>query len=168
MPFASKVAPHATLIGLRGRSTEEGSARWFRRFGPLSFDQNDIRSEAEAFAAFIKGAVEAYGLNLQYTTFIGYSNGANLLAATVQLYPGLIRNAVLLRAINVLEETPEADLGETRIFAIAGDRDPFRAQTHLLEKRLRTAGAEITVGAVSADHEIGPHDIDAVQQWLTA
>lgn len=168
MPFASKVAPHATLIGLRGRSTEEGSARWFRRFGPLSFDQNDIRSEAEAFAAFIKGAVEAYGLNLQYTTFIGYSNGANLLAATVQLYPGLIRNAVLLRAINVLEETPEADLGETRIFAIAGDRDPFRAQTHLLEKRLRTAGAKITVGAVSADHEIGPHDIDAVQQWLTA
>ena len=168
MPFASKVAPNATLIGLRGRSTEEGSARWFRRFGPLSFDQKDIRSEAEALAAFIGGAVETYDLDLQRTTFLGYSNGANLIAAMMQLYPGIVRNAILLRATKVLEETPKADLREAKVLAITGDHDLFGAHAPALEAELQSAGADITVKAVSADHEIGRHDIDAVQQWMTA
>jgi phospholipase/carboxylesterase len=168
MPFASKVAPHATLIGLRGRSTEEGSARWFRRFGPLSFDQKDIRSETEALAAFIEGAVEVYDLDLQRTTFLGYSNGANIIAAMMQLHPGIVRNAVLLRATKVLEETPKADLHEAKVLAITGDHNLFGAHAPALEAELRGAGADITVRAVSADHEIGPHDIDAVQQWLAA
>ncbi|MGH6860356.1 MAG: VOC family protein, partial [Phyllobacterium sp.] len=63
MPLAAAALPGATLIGLRGRSTEEGIARWFRRFTPLTFDQKDIGSEAAALAAFIEGAVEAYGLD---------------------------------------------------------------------------------------------------------
>jgi phospholipase/carboxylesterase len=167
MPFASHVAPQATLIGVRGRSTEEGSARWFRRFGPLSFDQGDIRAEAAAFAAFIAGAVDAYGLDLQQTTFLGYSNGANLLAALLQLHPGLIRNAVLLRAMKVLEEALEADLADTKILAIAGDRDPMRAKARQLEEELRKAGADVTFAAVSAGHEIGPGDMDIVRDWLS-
>ncbi|ATU90533.1 VOC family protein [Phyllobacterium zundukense] len=166
IPLAAKVAPDATLIGLRGRSNEEGSARWFRRFGPLSFDQKDIRSEAEALAAFIEGAVEAYGLDLQQTAFLGYSNGANLLAAMMQLHPGLVRKAVLLRATKVLKETPEADLGDTRILAVTGDHDLFGAHAPALEAELKKAGADIATKSVSAGHETGPHDIEAVRQWL--
>ncbi len=155
MPLAAKVAPNATLIGLRGRSNEEGSARWFRRFGPLSFDQKDIRSEAEALAGFIDGAVENYGLDLTNTIFLGYSNGANLLAAMMQLHPGLVRNAVLLRATKVLEETPEADLAGTRILAVTGDHDLFGAHAPALEEELRLAGADITAVVVAAGHETG-------------
>jgi phospholipase/carboxylesterase len=168
MPLAAKAAPDATLIGLRGRSNEEGSARWFRRFGPLSFDQKDIRSEAEALAAFIEGAVEAYALDLRQTIFLGYSNGANLLAALMQLHPGLIRNAVLLRATKVLEETPEADLSDTKILAVTGAHDLFGAHAPALEAELRKAGADISTKSVPAGHETGPHDIEAVRQWLTS
>jgi len=167
MPLAAKAAPNATLIGLRGRSNEEGSARWFRRFGPLSFDQNDIRSEAEALAAFVEGAVEAYGLDLQETSFFGYSNGANLLVAMMQLHPGIVRKAVLLRATKVLEETPKADLRDAKILAITGDHDLFGAHAPALEAELRNAGADITVKAVSAGHETGSHDIEAVRHWLS-
>jgi phospholipase/carboxylesterase len=168
MPLAAKAAPNATLIGLRGRSNEEGSARWFRRFGPLSFDQKDIRSEAEALAAFIEGAVEAYGLDLHKTIFLGYSNGANLLAAMMQLHPGLVRNAVLLRATKVLQEMPEADLNGARILAVTGDHDLFGAHAPALEAELRSAGADITTKSISAGHETGSHDIEAVRQWLTS
>jgi phospholipase/carboxylesterase len=167
MPLAATVAPNATLIGLRGRSNEEGSARWFRRSGPLSFDQKDIRSEAEALAAFIEGAVEAYGLDLQKTVFLGYSNGANLLAAMMQLHPGLVRNAVLLRATKVLEQTPEADLNGTQILFVTGDHDLFGAHAPDLEAELRHAGADITVKNVSGGHETGAYDIEAVRQWIT-
>jgi phospholipase/carboxylesterase len=166
MPLAAMAAPNATLIGLRGRSNEEGSARWFRRFGPLSFDQKDIRSEAEALAAFIEGAVEAYGLVLQTTIFLGYSNGANLLAAMMQLHPGLVRNAVLLRATKVLEETPEADLSDAKILIVTGNHDLFGAHAPALEAELRKARADITTISVPAGHETGPHDIEAVRQWL--
>lgn len=167
MPLAASIAPGATLFGLRGRSTEEGTARWFRRFGPLSFDQNDIRSEAEAFAAFIEGAVEAYGLDLQSTIFMGYSNGANLLAAMMQLHPGLVRNAILLRATKVLDDTPEADLSGTHILSLTGDHDLFGAHAPALEADLRQAGANLTALSVPAGHETNQHDIDAARSWLT-
>jgi phospholipase/carboxylesterase len=167
MPLAAKVAPEAILIGLRGRSIEEGSARWFRRFGPLSFDQKDIRSEAEALAAFIEGAVEAYGLDLQETIFLGYSNGANLLAAMMQLHPHLVRNAVLLRATKVLEETPETDLKDARILALTGDHDLFGAHAPALEAELKNAGADITTTHVPAGHETGVYDIKVVRQWVS-
>ncbi len=55
MPLARLAAPRATLLGVRGRSTEEGIQRWFRRFDLKRFDQNDIRFEAEAFEAFVEG-----------------------------------------------------------------------------------------------------------------
>ena len=31
MPMARRIAPYATLLGVRGRATEEGTSRWFRR-----------------------------------------------------------------------------------------------------------------------------------------
>ncbi|MCX8281481.1 VOC family protein [Phyllobacterium sp. 0TCS1.6C] len=166
MPLAAAAAPGARLIGLRGRSTEEGIARWFRRYGPLSFDQADIRSEAEAFNAFVEGAVEAYGLDLDRTVFIGYSNGANLLAAMMQLHPGLVENAVLLRAGKVLEETPGADLSGAKILMVVGEHDVFGAHAAGLEADLRAAGAEIDTLRIDAGHETGPLDIEAVRSWL--
>jgi phospholipase/carboxylesterase len=166
MPLAAGIAPEATLFGLRGRSTEEGTARWFRRFAPLSFDQQDIRSESEAFAAFIEGAAEAYGLDLRTIIFMGYSNGANLLAAMMQLHPGLVHNAILLRPAKVLEDTPDADLSGTRILSLTGDHDLFGAHAPALEDELRQAGAALTALRVPAGHETDQHDIDAARKWL--
>ena len=72
LPFGRKIAPRATLIGLRGRSTEEGVARFFRRFGPRDFDQQDIISESEVLAAFIEEAVASYQLDPAKLHFAGY------------------------------------------------------------------------------------------------
>lgn len=64
----------------------------------MTLDQQYIRDEAEAFAAFVNGAATGYGLDRDRLVFLGYSNGANMLAAVIQLYPGVVRRAVLLRA----------------------------------------------------------------------
>ena len=81
MPFGRRIAPRAALLGVRGRSTEEGILRWFRRLTATRFDQADIRAEAEAFASFVPEALRAYDLDPLRTTFLGYSNGANFVAA---------------------------------------------------------------------------------------
>src|SRR5262245_66115855 len=44
LPLAARIAPSATLVGVRGRVLQDGVTRWFRRTTPVRFDQKDIRS----------------------------------------------------------------------------------------------------------------------------
>jgi phospholipase/carboxylesterase len=168
LPFGRAVAPRATLIGVRGRVTEGESLRFFRRFSETSFDQADIAAEAEAFAAFVDGAVSAYGLDAGRMTFVGYSNGANMLAAILRLQPGVIGSAVLLRPMDVLETPPPMDLENIGLLLVSGSDDPFHAASVTLADRLRGEGASLTAETVDAGHPLSDADRDVVRSWLTA
>ncbi len=165
LPFGRKIAPSSTLIGPRGRSTEEGVARFFRRFGAREYDQKDIRSEAEAFIAFIQQAEEAYGLDIQRLSFAGYSNGANFLAAVIMLHPGLVREALLLRPVPVLVDPPDNDLSGTRTHILAGADDPAGEETSLLAEQLRRRGASVDLVTVAGDHTLSEADVIAAKTW---
>ncbi|WP_378946102.1 VOC family protein [Mesorhizobium sp. ANAO-SY3R2] len=168
LPFAAKAAPNATLLALRGRATEEGTPRWFRRFSANKFDQADIGSEAEAFAGFIEGAAEAYRLDLERTVFLGHSNGANMLAATMLLHPHLVRRAVLLRAAMPLEELPAADLSDVEALLVAGDADMFSSFGPDLAVLLRDAGAAVDARAIASGHGLDVADVEIVGDWIAA
>lgn len=126
MPMAARLDPRATLLGVRGRFTEESVARWFRRMNAGTYDQADIRVKSAAFASFIGGVVRGYGLDPAQLPFLGYSNGANLLGATLRLHPGTISRVILLRGIEVLEDAPEPDLTGTRVLLLSGADIPTR------------------------------------------
>jgi phospholipase/carboxylesterase len=168
MPLARTLAPHATLLGVRGRSTDEGILRWFRRLTPTSFDQADIRDEAGAFDAFLAEASEAYGLIADRMVFLGYSNGANLLAAMMLLHPGRVRRAILLRPMLVLEQAPVADLGQCRVLMVSGSDDPYRAMAPSLEEALRHSGADLETRIIDAGHGLSDADREIVSAWLKA
>jgi phospholipase/carboxylesterase len=166
MPFAHRVAPRATLLGVRGRSTEEGVNRWFRRFDAGTFDQEDIRTEAGAFAAFVAAAVRGYGLEAGRMTFLGHSNGANLLGAMMLLHPSVVRRAILLRAGAVLEDVPPADLSRTEVLLLSGATDPFAATAPALGTVLRKRGARLDMRSLPAGHDLTQDDLDAAADWL--
>lgn len=169
MPLAARMAPRTTLLGLRGRSTEEGVNRWFRRLDPMTYDQADIRAEAEALAGFVADASRAYGLDPAALTWLGYSNGANLLGAALQLHPGLIRSALLLRPVQALEDPPPlaADaLRGSRVLMLSGARDPYAVQAPALERALRAGGADLTAATLDAGHELAAADLDRGRAWL--
>lgn len=166
MPFARRLAPRAALLGVRGRAAEEGSSRWFRRFAADRFDQADIRAEAEAFAAFVEGATEGYGLDPARLVFLGYSNGANFLAAAMQLHPGPIRRAILLRPVQALEAPPAADLAGARALLVGGAADPLAPKAATLAAALRAGGAEVAERAVDAGHELSDGDLETARIWL--
>jgi len=169
MPLAARMAPRAKLLGVRGRAAEEGMPRWFRRFSPTTFDQKDIAFEAEAFAAFVEGATEAYGLSQDTTAYVGYSNGANLLAALMTLKPGVIDKAVLLRAMDVLDNPPEVDLSATDVLLIAGREDQLYARySARLQQSLASRGAAVEAHVIEATHELGEEDVELARQWLEA
>lgn len=164
LSLGRRIAPEASLLALRGRSVEEGAPRWFRRF-PSGFDQADIKAEAEAFAGFIDEAVTAYGLDLEKTVFLGHSNGANFLAAFILLHPGLVRSAVLLRPVDVLDTVPEIDLNGVRLLSVTGKDDPFLERGKAFVATLGKLGAGVDGVTVDAGHDLVDADIAAVSAW---
>ena len=167
MPMAHRINPRATLLGVRGRSHEEGTARWFRRFGATKFDQADIRSEVEAFNAFYEGAMAAYGLKAENITVLGYSNGANFAVAVMALYPQLIRRAILSRPMQVLEDAPKVDLKGTAVLTLTGSKDPFNEFAPALNTWLENCGAELTAEKLETGHALSPDDISRAKNWLS-
>ena len=166
MPLGRRLFPNATLIGLRGRSTGEGVARFFGRFDPTTFDQKDIRSEAEAFEAFMDEAMQAYGLDEAKLTFLGYSNGANMIGASMLLHPRLIRRAILLRPAMVLEEAPVVDLSGSRVLMVSGVKDPYISYAAPLERALVAAGADVAHEEIDFSHGLSPEDEAVAAKWL--
>lgn len=166
MPIARRMAPRAALLGVRGRATEEGTNRWFRRLDVMTFDQADIHGEAEAFSAFVEGAVTGYGLDPDRLVFLGYSNGANILAAVIQLHPGVVRRAVLLRGIQALENQPAADLSETSVLVVDGRNDPFARNAQALAAALKARGAHAVHRELPAGHELTAADATEAADWI--
>ncbi|WP_411052891.1 VOC family protein [Tritonibacter sp. SIMBA_163] len=167
MPLAAGLTPRATLLGVRGRATEEHVTRFFRRFDVETFDQEDIRAEARAFEAFLHAAVQGYGLDTEAVTVLGYSNGANFAASVMALHPGLIRRAILLRAIPVLIELPQVDLSSAQVLLLTGRDDPLSSEAPRLAQWLQDSGAGVESEVVEAGHEISPADLNAARAWLT-
>jgi phospholipase/carboxylesterase len=167
MPLLHQVSPRATLLGVRGRATEEGIPRWYKRFTPFSFDQQDIRSEAEAFAAFIDGAVKSYGLDPKKLVYVGYSNGANLLNSLLYLHPNLVHKAVLLRSMPVLSNFPHADLKGTDLLVISGKTDAYGKYASDLEARLKSSGATVDSTVIPSGHDLGDADVPVIRKWLS-
>ena len=167
MALAEKIDPGAVLLGVRGRVRQEGVTRWYKRLTATSFDQQDVRGEAAAFASFLSAAAAEQKVDLENAIFLGYSNGANLIAALTLLHPGLVHRAVLLRAMPVLDVAPEAEIGDAEILTIAGKSDgtygPFAPK---LENLLTSRGARVKSYMIDSGHGIGNEDARLVREWL--
>lgn len=167
VPLASKVWPRATLLGIRGRVMQDGGTRWYKRITPVKFDQKDIKLEANAFVTFLTRLADDKDLDLHHATFVGYSNGANLLAAAMLLHPDLVKRAVLMRSMPVLDDAPVANLSKARVLTIAGERDKlYSPYAPALSALLRSNGARVDVRTIDADHMLGEKDIATIREWV--
>lgn len=166
--LATKIAPHALLLAVRGRIMQDGTSRWYRRLTAVSFDQKDIHVEAKAFAGFLKQATEKYKIDLNRTTFLGYSNGANLVGAVMMLYPDMVKQAVLLRSMPVLTENTDANLAGARVLTVSGVADQTYAPfAPALATLLRSHGATVEAKSIKSDHGLGNDDVRVVSEWLS-
>lgn len=169
MDLAAKVAPGSALLGIRGRVVQDGINRWYKRVTPTTFDQDDIRSEANAFAKFMTSAQKDYGIDLNNAIYLGYSNGANLLAALSFLHPDLVQRAALLRPMMVLKTLPDVNLAKDSILAVAGKNDAtYGSFASGLADALRGKGAEVLGQTVDLGHLLGDADVSVVKKWLAS
>ncbi len=169
VPMASKIWPRATLLGIRGRVMQDGGTRWYKRITPVKFDQKDVKLEANAFVTFLTRLADEKDLDLTHATFVGYSNGANLLAAAMLLHPDLFKRVVLMRSMPVLDDAPSANLGKTRVLTVTGRDDKLYSPfAPALSALLRSNGARVDTRTIAADHMLGDQDIAAINRWLAS
>lgn len=82
------------------------------------------------------------------------------------LYPGLVRNVVLMRSMLVLDDVPPPDLSGTKVLLLTGKHDSYGDFAPRLREELVRTRADLTAVDLDMGHEIGAPDIAAIQQWL--
>lgn len=170
IPLGDLLDPAANLLSPRGQVLEHGMPRFFRRLAEGVFDVEDLTARTHQLADFVGAAGDTYGFAAAGVTAVGFSNGANVAAAMLLLRPGVLRQAILLRAMVPLEPAPLPALHGTRVFLAAGERDPIipPSNTARLAELLEAAGAEVSLRWSPAGHQLTRDDVDASREWLRA
>jgi phospholipase/carboxylesterase len=169
VPLGRELAPGAGVLSPRGKVSEYGAARFFRRLAEGVFDQEDLVLRTHELAGFIEAAAEEYGLDLSRLVAVGYSNGANIAASLMLLHPGLLPAAVLFRAMVPFEPEAPPDLTGMPVFLAAGRGDRMIApeNTERLAEILREAGADLDLRWRDTGHALTYEEVAEAKDWLS-
>lgn len=160
------IAPGSALLSPRGKVLEHGMPRFFRRHAEGVFDEDDVRTRANELADFVEEARKAYGIGRPIA--VGFSNGANIAAATMLLRPDVLAGAALLRAMVPLSQAPKADLAGMPVLMLSGQNDPIvpRENARHLHTLLSERGAEVAFHTLPIGHQLTQTDLTITRQWL--
>ena len=168
VPIGQQVAPGANLLSPRGPVLENGMPRFFRRLDVGVFDEADLVRRVGDLGRFVRAAAQRYDFDPARVHALGYSNGANTVAALLLLDPSLFAGAALLRALLPLEPPKPPVLTGKPVLIAAGRRDPYAPieRVEALADRLRRAGAEVVLQWSERGHELDPAELDRVAGWF--
>jgi phospholipase/carboxylesterase len=168
VPLGREVAPGAAILSPRGKVSEYGAARFFRRLAEGVFDHEDLVFRTHELAGFVEAAAEEYGFDPSKLVAVGYSNGANIAASLMLLHPGLLRAAVLFRAMVPFEPEDVPDLSGMPVFLTAGRRDQMipPENTERLAEILREAGADLDLRWRNTGHALTYEELEEAKEWL--
>lgn len=169
IPLAGMIDPDASILSLRGNVSENGMNRFFRRLSEGVFDEEDIKIRAEEIVTFLDEAVSEYGLKRKNLVGIGYSNGANIIAAMHYLYGDTFTRSVLFHPMVPLKDSDMKDLTGVSIFIGAGENDPIVPieNTMKLEDYLKRNGADVTMKRYSKGHSLTIEEVNDATTWYS-
>jgi predicted esterase len=169
LPLGSELWPSAALLSVRGKVSENGMPRFFRRFAEGVFDVEDLKFRTEELAQFIASASARYDFPIRRLIAVGYSNGANIAASLILLHPHYLAAAVLFRAMVPFRLDIVRNFGNLSIFIGAADHDPIvpQSQPQELAAIFESGGADVTLSWHRGGHELGTDDIAVAKRWLS-
>lgn len=163
--LAAELKPGARRIGVRGDVSEGGALRYFKRVGEGRYDMADLSRATKKLAAWVPVAAPS-GERIA----LGYSNGANIIAATLFEAPETFDVAVIMHPLIPFTPAPQPGLKGKKIIITAGRRDPI-APVHsaeLLVQYLKEQGANVTLFWHEGGHEIRREELLAIRDFLNA
>jgi phospholipase/carboxylesterase len=172
LPLGVRLAAGAgvNLLGVRGRVSENGARRFFRRLREGVFDEADVVRRAGEIAEFAREASARYGFDCGRIIAVGYSNGANTAAAVTLLHPATFSALVLFHAQPVLSDAPAPRLDGKKVFITGGQADPIvpANETERLAATLRLCGAEVKLAWQPGGHALTSVEVEEARAWLAA
>ena len=170
LPLGRSIDPDASLLSPRGKVSENGAPRFFRRLAEGVFDEKDVVARAHELANFVSAAAKKNGFDQNTLVAIGYSNGANIASAMMLLGILESRGAILFRPMVPLSHPPDASLENCAVLICGGRFDPIATpdQVNALAELLRDRKAEVEVRIQESGHELTDADVEAARDWLAA
>lgn len=164
--FARQMMPTAHVTSPRGDVSEGGALRYFRRTAEGVYDMDDLVRRAQAMGDFI--AAEKARLNAARVIALGYSNGANIIAAVAFARPELIDEMILMHPLIPFTPAAQPGLKGRRILVTAGENDPIcpAPLTRSLADYLVRQGADVATVWHGGGHDVQHQEIAAVQDFL--
>ncbi len=166
LPLGQQLLPGAALLSPRGKVSENGMPRFFRRLAEGVFDLTDLKVRTQELAAFIEAARASFGLPA--IVAVGLSNGANIAASLLLTYPRVLQGAVLMRAMMPFEPDALPDLKATPVLLLSGEADPIvpDASRDRLAAVLAQSHAPVSYEIVPAGHNLTRQDLALAANWL--
>jgi phospholipase/carboxylesterase len=168
VPLANMVDKANGILSIRGAVSENGMNRFFRRFSEGVFDEDDIRLRSDEISDFILEASEKYGFDPADLIALGYSNGANMIAAMLLLKAGIFRQAILYHPMVPLSQAGDISLDGTSVFIGAGTNDPIVTGENSkgLYELLKKNGADVTISWFDKGHSLTKEEVLASREWI--
>jgi phospholipase/carboxylesterase len=166
IPLGLQLSPGAALLSPRGRVSENGMPRFFKRRAEGVFDVEDLNARTDELAEFVAAARKTY--SLEQPIAVGFSNGANIAWSLLLNHPGVLRGAILMRGMLPFDPPPGAKLDGVPVLMLNGSNDPIvPADTRdRLATALEDAGADLRDETLPAGHQLTRQDLAIAAEWL--
>lgn len=160
------------IVSLRGNVTRFGMRRFFAlkepgSFAPDNFDLESIAQETAKLAQFVQTWYKSHQTGSDNSIFLGYSNGANMILATLFNYPEIISQAMLLHCLLPLP-APTIDLSDKDFLVTYGENDQMiiPEETSKVITALKDCGARVTDYSHPGGHEISQGELTNILKFL--
>jgi phospholipase/carboxylesterase len=159
--------PDAGLVAPRGDVSEGGANRYFQRTAEGVYDMADLARRTAAMATFVSGVRAAHPGRAAFA--LGYSNGANILAAMTFQHADLFDRIALLHPLIPWQPAPNPGLAGRSVLITAGrhDRVAPLGLTEALVGYYRAQGAAVISEVHDGGHDIRPPEIAALTRFLS-
>lgn len=167
MSLGESMDERASILSVRGNVSENGMPRYFKRLSEGVFDEKDLLFRTKELKEFLDEAAKKYNFNRDNIIATGYSNGANIAASLLLLYPDSLRAAILHHPMVPLRNIDKKSLEGKSIFIGAGENDNIcpPEESKELKKMLVSRGAEVVMNWENNGHKLTKTEVDAAKNW---
>ena len=166
--LAEQIWPRAGVVSPRGDVSEYGALRFFRRKAEGVYDFVDLEMRRRATAEFVRSHKQR--AKPSRTIGLGYSNGANILAAVALADAELFDEIILMHPLVPWSPKDNPDLARLRVQITAGRRDPIcpPSSTLKLADYFTRQGSAAALEWHDGGHELRPSELAAVERFVNA
>jgi phospholipase/carboxylesterase len=166
IPLGLQLSPGAALLSPRGKVSENGMPRFFKRRAEGVFDIEDLYAQTEDLDDFLNTARETY--KIEKPIAVGFSNGANIAWSLLLNRPDALKGAILMRGMVPFDPVHNAKLNGVPVLLLNGSQDPIvpADPRDRLDRTLRQAGADVRYEILPAGHQLTRQDLAIAAEWL--